>query len=157
MTSRTDARRVPRFSPDATRPEHLVASIVALSAQTNRLALLSAMEAARADSLGRVSLVVEQVCHLAVGAGVATGEIAWLVNELASTHPDAAQLAEAGDAIAGVQSSILSVAGAVEALADSGGPMEIRSSAEALRRSGLQLVDLLGAISFAPDPPTYLL
>ena len=29
------------------------------------------MEAARADSLGKVTLVVEQVCRLAVGAGVA--------------------------------------------------------------------------------------
>jgi methyl-accepting chemotaxis protein len=157
LTWPADAHGVPRFSPDANRPEHLVASIVALSAQTNRLALASAMEAARADSLGKVTLVVEQVCHLAVGAGVATGEIAWLVGELSTTHPDAAQLAEAGDAIAGVQSSILSVAGAVQALADSGGPVEIRSSADALRRAGLQLVDLLGAISFAPEETPHLL
>jgi NAD(P)-dependent dehydrogenase (short-subunit alcohol dehydrogenase family) len=66
------------------RPDHLVASIVALTEQSNRLALDSAMEAARADSLGKVSLVVEQVCRLAVGAGVATGEIASAALFLAS-------------------------------------------------------------------------
>jgi hypothetical protein len=76
---------VPRFSPNPNRPNHLVASIVALSEQTNRLALESAMEAARADSLGGVSLVVEQVCRLAVGAGVATGEIAWKPPSRAAT------------------------------------------------------------------------
>ena len=79
---------MPRFSPNPNRPEHLVASIVALSEQTNRLALESAMEAARADSLGKVTLVVEQVCRLAVGAGVAAGEIAWLVGELEAAAPD---------------------------------------------------------------------
>ena len=131
-----------RFSAHHSRPEQLVASIVALAEQTNRLALDSAMEAARADSLGKVSLVVDQVCRLAVGAGVAAGEVAWLVSELEAAAPSEEQLSEAGVAVSGMQSCMTSVAFAVEDVAERGGPTEIGASAEALRRVALQLADL---------------
>jgi methyl-accepting chemotaxis protein len=138
---------VPRFS---TSPEDLLASIVALSEQTSRLALDSALEAAQADALGKVTVVVEQVCRLAVGAGVATGEIAWLAGELGSAGPDERQRAQSTVAIASAQSSLLAVGFAIQDLADSGGPREIRSSAEALQRAALQLEDCLAALSHAP-------
>jgi methyl-accepting chemotaxis protein len=134
---------VPRFSPNPNRPEHLVASIVALSEQTNRLALESAMDAARADSLGKVTVVVEQVCRLAVGAGVATGEIAWLVAELEAAHPNEDQIAEAAVAVSGMQSCMSAVAHAVAEVGGRGGPTEIDASAEALRRVAAQLEGLL--------------
>ena len=118
---------------------------MAISEQTCTLVLDAAMEAARADACGKMSIVVEQVCRLAVGAGVATGEIAWLVGELDSSAPDADQRARAGVAIAGLQISMLAMSHAVQELADSGAPAEIACSAEALRRSGLQLEDLLPA------------
>ena len=131
-----------RFSSHHNRPDHLVASIVALTEQTNRLALDSAMDVARADSLGKVTLVVERVCRLGVGVGVAAGELAWLVGELEGSGPSAEQLAEAGVAVAGMQSCIVSVAFAVEEVAEGGGPTEVGSSAEALRRVAEQLEGL---------------
>ena len=134
---------MPRFSPNPNRPENLVASIVALSEQTNRLALESAMDAARADTLGDVSLVVEQVCRLAVGAGVATGEVAWLVSELESAQPSDDQIAEAAVAVSGMQSCMSAVAHMVADVGDRGGPTEIHASAEALRRVAAQLEGLL--------------
>lgn len=140
---------MPRFSPNPNRPEHLVASIVALSEQTNRLALDAAMEAARADGQGRMTHVVEQVCRLAVGAGVATGEIAWLVGELEAAEPVDDQLAEAGVAVSGMESCMRAVALAVQDIADRGGPAEVSSSAEALRRVCAQLMGLLGRLQFA--------
>jgi methyl-accepting chemotaxis protein len=118
------------------------ASIVALAEQSNRLALDSAMEAARADSLGKVSLVVELVCRLAVGAGVAAGEVAWLVGELEGAAPSERQLSEAGVAVSGMQSCMTSVAYAVEEVVRRGGPTEVGSSAAALRRVAAQLADL---------------
>lgn len=133
---------MPRFAANHNRPDHLVSSIVALAEQTNRLALESAMEAARADSLGKLTLVVEQVCRLAVGAGVATGEVAWLVGELEASAPTEEQLAEAGVAVSGMQSCMTSVAFAIEEVAERGGPAEVGSSAEALRRVAAQLEGL---------------
>ena len=87
------------MSPDPERPEDLLASIVALCEQTSRLALDSALEAAQADALGKVTVVVEHVCRLAVGAGVATGEIGWLAGELASTGAGADQRTQAGRSV----------------------------------------------------------
>ena len=101
------------------------------------------MEAARADSLGKVTLVVEQVCRLAVGAGVSTGEIAWLVGELEAAQPTADQLGEAAVAVSGMQSCMSAVAHAINEVAERGGPAEIESSAEALRRVAVQLEGLL--------------
>jgi methyl-accepting chemotaxis protein len=136
---------VPRFSSHTNRPDHLVASIVALAEQTNRLALESAMEAARADSLGKVTLVVEQVCRLAVGAGVATGEIAWLVGELEAADATEDQLSEAAVAVASMQNCMSAVAHAVEEVGQDG-PAEIASAAEALRRVATQLEGLLARL-----------
>jgi methyl-accepting chemotaxis protein len=138
----SDTRGVPRFRPNPNRPDHLVASIVALSEQTNRIALESAMDAARADSHGKVTSVVEQVCRLAVGAGVAAGEVSWLVGELESAQPADEQLAEAAVAVSGMQSCMSAVGHAVAELADPGGPVEISASAEALRRVAAQLEGL---------------
>ena len=143
MTYWADTGVVTRFSPDPTRPDDLLASIVALTERTTKLALDSAMEAAQADALGKLTVVVEQVCRLAVGAGVAVGEIGWLVTKLGAAGANGDQLAQAGVAIAGLQSSMLSVACAVEEFSTSGGPVELHSSAEALRRSALQLDGLL--------------
>ena len=137
---------MPRFSPNPNRSEHLAASIVALAEQTNRLALESAMEAARADSLGKMASVVEQVCRLAVGAGVSAGEISWLVSELEASQPTEDQVAEAAVAVAGMQSCMCAVAFAVADVASRGGPAEIGSSAEALRRVAAQLEGLLERI-----------
>ena len=145
MTSAADVRGVLTLTDDLNRADHLLASIVAISEQTCKLVLEAAMEAARADACGKVSVVVEQVCRLAVGAGVATGEIAWLIGELDVSAPDEAQQAQAGAAISGLQISLLAMSHAIQELADSGAPAEIGASAEALRRSGLQLEDLLPA------------
>ncbi|MDA0184842.1 methyl-accepting chemotaxis protein [Solirubrobacter phytolaccae] len=130
-----------RFTPN--RPEHLVASIVALAEQSNRLALDAAMEAARADSQGRTAIVVDQICRLAVGAGVSAGEIVWLVSELETATEDHDFLSEAGVAVAGMESCLIAVTEAVQEVADRGAPVEVSSSAEALRRVTVQLAELL--------------
>jgi hypothetical protein len=135
------------LDPDPQRPEDLLAAIVALSEQTSRLALDSALEAAQADALGKVTVVVDQVCRLAVGAGVATGEVAWLTGELASADASADQRATAAVAITSAQSSLLAVAFAIQDLADAGGPLEIRSSADALQRAALGLEDPLATLT----------
>jgi methyl-accepting chemotaxis protein len=132
-----------RFSKHRNHPEHLVASIVALAEQSNKLALDAAMEAARADAQGRTPEVVGQVCRLAVGVGVACGEIGWLVGELEHACPQDEQLSEAAVAVAGMESCIRAVAHAVQEVADRGAPTEIASSAEALRRVCGQLAELL--------------
>jgi methyl-accepting chemotaxis protein len=138
-----DTDLVPRFSPNADRPDHLVASVVALADQANNLVLDAAMAAARAGSQGNLAEVVDQVCRAAVRSGVATGEVTWLVGELETLGTDAEELAEAGVAVAGMESCTRAVAQAVQELADRGGPAEIASSAEALRRVSLQLSALL--------------
>jgi hypothetical protein len=143
LTSAADTAVVPRFSPDPTRPDDLVASIVALTERTTKLALDSAMEAAQADALGKLTVVVEHVCRLAVGCGVAAGEIGWLVTELGAAGADDAQVNQAEVAIAGLQSAVLSVACAVQEFSALGGPVELSSSADALRRSAMQLDDRL--------------
>jgi methyl-accepting chemotaxis protein len=143
LTSRPDTAFVPRFSPDPARPDDLVSSIVALTERTTKLALDSAMEAAQADALGKLGVVIEHVCRLAVGCGVAAGEIGWLVTELGTAGADAGQLAQAERAIAGLQSAVISVACAVQEFSALGGPVELSSSADALRRSAMQLDDRL--------------
>jgi hypothetical protein len=134
---------VSRFHPNPNRPDHLVASVVALAEQSNNLVLEAAMAAARADARGETAETVDQVCRLAVSAGVTTGEIAWLVGELETAGGEAEALVEAGIAVAGMESCVRAVAQAVQELADRGGPDEIASSAEALRRVSLQLTALL--------------
>ena len=143
-------RRVPdtgcvsRLHPNPNfRPDRLSASVVALADQSNTLVLEAAMAAARADARGETAEAVDQVCRLAVSAGVTTGEIAWLVTELETAGGPDDALAEAGVAVAGMESCVRAVAQAVQELADRGGPDEIESSAEALRRVALQLTALL--------------
>jgi methyl-accepting chemotaxis protein len=130
-----------RFTPN--RPEHLVASIVALAEQSNRLALDAAMEAARADAQGNTTTVVDQICRLAVGSGVSAGEVVWLVSELEGATDDHTLLSEAGVAVAGMESCLIAVTQAVQEVADRGAPVEVTSSAQALRRVGAQLAELL--------------
>jgi len=139
----SDTGCVSRFDPNPHRPDHLVASVVALAEQSNNLVLEAAMAAARADARGETAEAVDQVCRLAVSAGVTTGEIAWLVGELESAGGPVDALAEAGVAVAGMESCVRAVSQAVQDLADRGGPDEIASSAEALRRVSLQLTALL--------------
>jgi hypothetical protein len=139
----TDEGLVPRPSPNPARPEDLVASIVALTERTTQLSLDAVSEAAQADALGKLTVVVEHVCRLAVTCGVAAGEIGWLVSELHRTGADAGQLALAERSIAGLQSAVISVACAVQEFSALGGPIELSSSADALRRSALQLDDRL--------------
>src|SRR3954454_22437030 len=102
-----------RFNPHANRPEHLVASIVALTEQSNRLALDAAMEAARADAKGETPVVVDHICRLAVGGGGGGGERAWLVGELEASGASLDALGEAGVAVAGMESCMIAVAHAI--------------------------------------------
>jgi methyl-accepting chemotaxis protein len=132
-----------RFSPNRNHPQHLVASIVALAEQSNTLSLEAAMQAARADADGRTAEVVDQVCRLAVGIGVAAGEIAWLVGELVSVSTDDSQLEEAGVAVAGMESCLRAVTQSIQGIADRGAPVEVVSAAEALRRVRNELTQLL--------------
>ena len=53
-------------------------------------------------------------------------------------------------AITGAQSSLLAVAFAIQDVADACGPLEVRSSADALQRAALGLEELLAAL--APTP-----
>jgi hypothetical protein len=131
---------VPRFSPNPNRPDDLVASIVALSEQSNRLAVETMMDAARAHERGEAAKAVDEVCRLAVAAGVAAGEVTWLVGELEGAGGAAVSLVEAGAAVAGMKSCALAVAQAMEAC---GGQTEIASCADAMRRVAEQLGALL--------------
>jgi methyl-accepting chemotaxis protein len=146
LTWRTDTRGVTRFLPDPSQPRDLVASIVSLSDQTTKQAFDFAVEAARADSLGKVALVVEYVCRLAVTAGVAVGEIAWLVGELAHTSAAETELGRARVAVGSLHGSVQSVSFAVQDVAEAGGPDEIAASAEALDRVAAQLEGLLAGL-----------
>jgi hypothetical protein len=136
---------VTRFSPDIDRSASLVTSIVALANHTTTLAVDSAIEAVRAEQGGDRRGVAEQVSRLAVGAGVATGEIAWLAHQLDLSHPLDVEIATAGVAITGLQASLLAIAAAVQAVAEADGPAEAFASAQALRTAALALDELLPA------------
>ena len=123
-----------RFTPNPNRPDHLVASIVALAEQSNRLALDAAMEAARADARGDTAEVVDQVCRLAVGAGVAAGEIAWLVGELETRRPTTRSSPRPASPSPAWRAACAPSRTPSRSVADRGAPIEITSSAEALRR-----------------------
>jgi hypothetical protein len=118
---------------------------VALANHTTSLAVGSAMEATRAEREHDARGVAEQVSRLAVGAGVATGKIAWLAHELELSSALDVEIATAGLAITGLQASLLAIAAAVQDVADAGGPAETRSSADALRAAALALDELLPA------------
>jgi hypothetical protein len=136
---------VTRFSADIDRSAYLVSSIVQLANHATTLAVDSAVEAARAETDGNMTRVVEHVSRMAVGAGVATGEIAWLAHELELSNPLEMEIATAGVAITGLQASLLAIAAGVQAVADAGGPAEVHSAAVALRNAALSLDELLPA------------
>jgi hypothetical protein len=145
LTEAADIGPVTRFRPDLSRSEYLVASIVAITEQTTALAVESAFGAAQADVAGRLTLVAQHLSRLAVGAGVASGELAYLATELERSSAGDEEITTAGAAITGLQSMLLTVAGAVQAIADAGAPGEVYASAMALRMAALQLDDLLPA------------
>ena len=139
-----------RFSSDIDRSAYLVTSIVALANHATKLAVDSAIAAAHAEKAGHLRGVAEQVSRLAVGAGVATGEIAWLAHELDLSSALDIEIATAGVAITGLQASLLAIAAAVQEVAEGGGPVEAFASAEALRGAALSLDELLPAYQPAP-------
>ena len=141
---------MPRFNSDIQRPADLVSAIVAVANQTTTLAVDSAIEAARAEAAGDPRTVAEHVSRLAVGAAVATGEIARLAQELDVTSASDGEIATAGLAVTGLQASLLSIAAAVQQVADNGGPGEAFAAAEALRTAALALDELLS--SYQPNP-----
>jgi hypothetical protein len=145
LSEAADDRGVSRFSLQTDRPAYLVTSIVALTNRTTTLAVDSAVAAAQAEKAGDVLGVAEQVSRLAVGAGVATGEIGFLAQELELTDALDMQIDTAGVAITGLQASLLAIAAAVQEVADAGGPGEAFASADALRNAALTLDDLLPA------------
>jgi ABC-type transport system involved in cytochrome bd biosynthesis fused ATPase/permease subunit len=132
---------VSRFDSD-TRPAFLIYSIAMLANDTVDLAVDFAIAAARAHEAEDERAVVTQVCRLAIAAGTATGELAWLAEELERGEATDPEIAVAGAAITALQSSLLAVAGAVQELR--GGP-EVAEAAETLRLSALALDDLLPA------------
>jgi methyl-accepting chemotaxis protein len=149
LSGAADIGDVPRFSSETQRPASLVSAIVALANQAITLAVNSAVEAARAETAGDPRTVAAQVSRLAVGAAVATGEIAWLAQELDSTTASDDEIAAAGLAVTGLQASLLSIAAAVQDIANRGGPDEAFAAAEALRHAALALDELLP--SYQPD------
>ena len=151
MTLEPDRQGVPRFNPDPDRPEDLLASIVALSEQTSRLALDSAMEAAQADALGKVTVLVENGVPSRGRRRRRRRRDRVAPGQLEAAHPDERHRAQAAVAIAGAQSSLLAVGFAIQEVADAGGPREVRSASEALQRSALQFEDLPRGRS--PPPP----
>ena len=134
-----------RFSSNIDRSTYLVSSIVQLANHTTTLAVDTAVEAARAELDGNQRRIAEEVSRLAVASGVATGEIAWLAHELEISQPLDVEIATAGVAITGLQASLLAIAGAVQDVADAGGPAEAYSAAGALRNAALSLDELLSA------------
>jgi hypothetical protein len=126
----------------------LVASITSLATQATTLAVDSIVEASRADINGDAAAAAEQIQRLAAGVGVAVGDIAWFAAELDASTAAEDLIAVAGSAITGLQSSLLSIAGAAQEIADAGGADEISASADALRTTALRLDELLP--SFQP-------
>jgi methyl-accepting chemotaxis protein len=126
----------------------LVVSIKSLAMQTTTLAVDSIIEAGRADLSGNRAAAAELIRRLAIGTGLAAGEMTRLAAELDASTAGEDLIAAAGAAITGLQSSLLSIAGAVHEIADAGGPAEIFASAEALRTTALRLDELLP--SFQP-------
>jgi hypothetical protein len=135
---------MPRFSTDLDRGEQLAGSIVALADRTGAAAVDAIFEAVRACSAGNAPAAAEHTRRLAVDAGVATGEIGWLATELDAATTDHGLIEVAGVAIAGLQSSLLSIAGAVQETTGDG------STAVTLRLAALQLDELLPA--YQPRP-----
>jgi hypothetical protein len=136
---------VPLPSSDLSSLEQLVVSIKSLAMQATTLAVDSVIEAARADVGGDTTVTTEHAHRLAVGAAVATAEIAWLATELDASTAGDRLIVAAGLAITGLQSSLLSIAAAVQEMGEAGGRVAILDSAEAVRTAALQLDELLPA------------
>jgi hypothetical protein len=126
----------------------LVASITSLATQATTLADDSIIEASRADINGDAAGAAEQIQRLAAAVGVAAGDIAGFAAELDASTAAEDLIAVAGSAITGLQSSLLSIAGAAQEIADAGGADEISASADALRTTALRLDELMP--SFQP-------
>jgi hypothetical protein len=126
----------------------LVVSIKSIAMKATTQAVDSIIEAGRADLSGNSDAAADHIHRLAAGIGVAAGEIAWFAAELDASTAAEDLIAVAGTAITGLQSSLLSIAGAVQEIADTSGSEEILASAEALRTTALQLDELLP--SFQP-------
>ncbi|MDA0172682.1 hypothetical protein OJ998_26505 [Solirubrobacter taibaiensis] len=110
-------------------PSEVLDAIVALTELTTTLAVETAMEAGRHDAYGDPEVASARLTQLATGAGVATGEVAFLAEELDCTAVDDDQRADAAVAIAGLQATMASAAIAVQQTG------RFRDSATALRRS----------------------
>jgi hypothetical protein len=121
----------------------LVISIKSLAMRATTVAVDSTIEASRADVDGDRAAAAEHVRRLTIDTAVATADIAWFAAELDASTAGEALIAAAGAAITGLQSSLLSIAGAVQEI---GGA---RSGAEALRSTALRLDELLP--SFQPS------
>jgi hypothetical protein len=110
-------------------------TIVSLADLTTTLAIESAMEAGRQDAYGDRRAAAARLKQLVTGAGVATSEVACLVEEL-----DAGQRADAALAIAGLQATMASAAHAVQATG------RFRECARALRHSARYLDGPLASV-----------
>jgi hypothetical protein len=116
----------------------LVVAIKSIAMRATTLAVDSIIEADRAGLSGDSAAAADHVHRLTAGIGVAAGDIAWFAAELDASTAAEDLIAVAGTAITGLQSSLLSIAGAVQEIAD----------ADALRTTALQLDELLP--SFQP-------
>jgi hypothetical protein len=123
-------------------PNQLVATIVALANHAATLAVDEAMDAAHAERAGRSERFAAHVSRIAVGAAVATGEIAWLAGELERSEALDFEIATAGLAITNLQASLLAIATAVQGVTEAGPGVE---AAAALRTAALTLDELLPA------------
>jgi hypothetical protein len=124
----------------------LVVAIKSLATQATTLAVDSIIEASRADLSGDAAAAAAEIHRLAAGVGVVAEDIAWFAAELDESTAAEDLVAVAGSAITGLQSSLLSIAGAAQEIA--AGADESLASAEALRTTALQLDELLP--SFQP-------
>ena len=129
-------------------PEHLVASIVALAEQSNRLALDAAMEAAAPTPAATPpSSSIRSAASRSAPASPAARSPGSSASS--SRHRRRRQLAEAGVAVAGMENCIRAVAHAVEEVADRGAPVEIPSPPRPCAASSVQLAELLPRLQFA--------
>ena len=105
------------------------------------------MEAARADSLGKVT--TSSSTRSAASRSAPASPPVRSPGSSASSRPRSPtdeQLGEAAVAVSGMESCMSAVAHAVSEVADRGGPTEVSSSAEALRRVAVQLEGLLARL-----------
>lgn len=139
MTDGSDTPDMP-FKSTIRIPSEVLDAIVSLTEKTTTFAVQSAMDAGRHDAHGDRGKAAERLDELASGAGVATGEVAFLVSELDATCLDRDQRADAATAIAGLQHTMAAAASAVD---ETG---RFAASAVSLRRSAEYLDGPLAAV-----------